>query len=76
MNVDFVPFIRGVCVLCKPRLVFSRINGPNVNPTSSQSQNYFLVLSDVSHVFIPEKQVQQELSICTSISTGHIPWEK
>ena len=30
MNVDFVPFIRGVRVLCKPRLIFSRINGPNV----------------------------------------------
>ena len=28
MNVDFVPFIRGVRVLCKPRLIFSRINGP------------------------------------------------
>ena len=28
VNVDFVPFIRGVRVLCKPRLVFSRINGP------------------------------------------------
>ena len=30
MNVDFVPFIRGVHVLCKPRLIFSRINGPIV----------------------------------------------
>ena len=30
MNVDFVPFIRGVRVLCKPRLIFSRINGPIV----------------------------------------------
>ena len=30
VNVDFVPFIRGVCVLCKPRLIFSRINGPIV----------------------------------------------
>ena len=30
MNVDFVPFRRGVRVLCKPRLIFSRINGPNV----------------------------------------------
>ena len=29
VNVDFVPFIRGVCVLCKPRHIFSRINGPN-----------------------------------------------
>ena len=29
VNVDFVPFIRGVRVLCKPRLIFSRINGPN-----------------------------------------------
>ena len=28
VNVDFVPFIRGVRVLCKPRLIFSRINGP------------------------------------------------
>ena len=27
---DFVPFIRGVRVLCKPRFIFSRINGPNV----------------------------------------------
>ena len=27
VNVDFVPFIRGVCVLCKPRLIFSGING-------------------------------------------------
>ena len=30
VNVDFVPFIRGVCAMCKPRLIFSRINGPNV----------------------------------------------
>ena len=35
MNVDFVPFILGVRVLCKPRpskprLIFSRINGPIV----------------------------------------------
>ena len=30
MNVDLVPFVRGVCVLCKPRLIFSRINGPVV----------------------------------------------
>ena len=46
MNVDFVPVIRGVRVLCKPRLtlaaayirrsqskprlIFSRINGPNI----------------------------------------------
>ena len=30
VNVDFVPFIRGVSVLCKPRLIFSRINGPIV----------------------------------------------
>ena len=29
VNVDFVPFIRGIRVLCKPRLIFSRINGPN-----------------------------------------------
>ena len=29
VNVDFVPFIQGVCALCKPRLMFSRINGPN-----------------------------------------------
>ena len=28
MNVDFVPFIRGVRVLCKPRHIFCRINGP------------------------------------------------
>ena len=28
VNVDFVPFIRGVRVLCKPRLIFSHINGP------------------------------------------------
>ena len=37
VNVDFVPFVRGVRGLCKPRpelaagLIFSRINGPNVN---------------------------------------------
>ena len=31
MNVDFVPFILVVRVLCKPRLIFSRINGPNVS---------------------------------------------
>ena len=30
VNVDFVPFIRGVRGLRKPRLIFSRINGPNV----------------------------------------------
>ena len=30
VNVDFVPFIRGVRVLCKARLIFSRITGPNV----------------------------------------------
>ena len=30
MNIDFVPFIRGVRVLRKPRLIFSRINGSNV----------------------------------------------
>ena len=29
VNVDFVPFIRGVRGLRKPRLIFSRINGPN-----------------------------------------------
>ena len=28
VNVDFVPFIRGVRVLCEPQLIFSRINGP------------------------------------------------
>ena len=28
VNVDFVPFIRGVRFLCKPRLIFSLINGP------------------------------------------------
>ena len=33
VNVDFVPFIRGVRVLCKPRLIFSRINGP-IEPVS------------------------------------------
>ena len=31
VNVDFVPFIRGARVLCKPRLIFPRINGPNFN---------------------------------------------
>ena len=31
VNVDFVPFIGGVRVLCRPRLIFSRINGPNVS---------------------------------------------
>ena len=31
VNLDFVPFIRGVRVLCKPRLIFSRINGPIVS---------------------------------------------
>ena len=31
LNVDFVPFIRGVRVSCKPRLIFSRINGPIVS---------------------------------------------
>ena len=30
VNVDFVPFIRGVRVLCKPWLIFSRISSPNV----------------------------------------------
>ena len=30
MNVDFVPFVRGVHVLRKLRLIFSRINGPNM----------------------------------------------
>ena len=30
MNFDFVPFKRGVRVLCKPRLIFSHINGPNI----------------------------------------------
>ena len=30
MNIDFVPFIRGVGVLCKPRLIFSRVYGSNV----------------------------------------------
>ena len=30
VNVDFVPFIRGVRCLRKPRLIFSRINGPNI----------------------------------------------
>ena len=29
MNVDFVPFLLGVRVFCKPRLIFSRINGPS-----------------------------------------------
>ena len=29
VNVDLVPFIRSVRVLCKPRLIFSRINSPN-----------------------------------------------
>ena len=28
VKVDLVPFIPGVCVLCKPRLIFSRVNGP------------------------------------------------
>ena len=31
VNVDFVPFIRGSRVLCKLRVIFSRINGPNFN---------------------------------------------
>ena len=31
MNVDFVPFIRGVRGLRKPRLIFSRINGPIIS---------------------------------------------
>ena len=31
VNVDFVPFIRGVRVLCTPRLIFSRINDPNMS---------------------------------------------
>ena len=31
MNVDFVPFIRGVRVLCKPRLIFYRINSPIIS---------------------------------------------
>ena len=35
MNVDLVSFIRDVRVLCKPRLVLSRINGPNVVPNSN-----------------------------------------
>ena len=30
VNVDFLPFIRGVRVLCKQRVIFSRINGPIV----------------------------------------------
>ena len=33
VSVDFVPFIRSFRVLCKPRLIFSRINGPNVSPS-------------------------------------------
>ena len=37
MNVDFVPFIRGVRVLCKPRLIFSRINGPIVMKTTNEN---------------------------------------
>ena len=38
VNVDFVPFIRGVRVLCKPRLIFSRISGPNVNKLKRKGQ--------------------------------------
>ena len=30
VNVDLVPFVGGVRVFCKPRLIFSRINGPMV----------------------------------------------
>ena len=34
INVDFVPFIRSVRVLCKPQLIFSCINNPNANEKS------------------------------------------
>ena len=37
MNVDLVPFLRGVRVLCKSRLIFSRMNGPIV--TTSDADN-------------------------------------
>ena len=40
VNVDFVPFIRGVRVLCKPRLIFSRINGPIVTVMENESYMY------------------------------------
>ena len=53
MNIDFVPFIRGVRVLCKPRLIFSRINGPNIilifQPFSTQiTPNFFLAIVEES----------------------------
>ena len=31
VNVDFVPFIRGVRVFRKPRLILSRTNGPIIS---------------------------------------------
>ena len=44
VNVDFVPFIRGVRGLRKPRLIFSRINGPimpdTLNSTRSRNNLY------------------------------------
>ena len=48
VNVDFVPFIRGVRGLRKPRLIFSRINGPNVpgqdaNPDHSIRKSWLKV---------------------------------
>ena len=49
MNVDFVPIIRGVRVLCKPRLIFSRINGPNIkieDEVSKEFMEYRCVLKD------------------------------
>ena len=42
VNVDFVPFIRDFRVLCKPRLILSRINVPNmvlVTPYGSDTIN-------------------------------------
>ena len=49
MNVDFVPFIRGVLVLSKPRLVFSRINGPNVHNSVGRKRSPTLFAKRVWH---------------------------
>ena len=56
VNVDFVPFIRSVRVLCKPRLIFSRINGPNkplpldYNKNSLITRCYVIIINTIREV--------------------------
>ena len=60
MNVDFVSFIRGVRVLCKPPLIFCRINGPNV--ILHVMASVYLKLAPVPCA-IPEWPIEQQIEL-------------